>query len=372
MSQSNPINPFFFETPSDRWSFTNRETIVATLTGLMQERARRILVFGRRRMGKTSLIKNAAAKAGVTFIFCDISTAASLSEVARKVLDAAPAEEGARLHAALTSAGRFLKNVSLSAGKVVLAGELRADEGSKTLEGVLHALNERAAANDEVWTVCLDEFQELRALGGERIDWQLRGIMQEHRNLNYIFTGSDFRIVGWMTRHKAPFFKQLTQMEVGPIDPKHLAAWIARRAKAGGLPEFSHGEEIVGQAGPCTGDIVRLAKAVFTLAAGNTSKNLVATAFDAIALMELNPEFVSRWRGLPVSQRAVLRALADGMMPTAADTLRAYGLRATSTAQTAVAALVEQQILVRTDAGLIFDSPFFQRWVGFNGAPLGE
>jgi hypothetical protein len=64
-----------------------------------------------------------------------------------------------------------------------------------------------------------------------------------------------------------------------------------------------------------------------------------------------------------------LRAVADGKAPTASDTLRAYGLRAASTASTAIEALVERQFLVRTDPGLVFDSPFFRRWVAFNGPP---
>ena len=51
------------------------------------------------------------------------------------------------------------------------------------------------------------------------MDWRLRGIIQGHKNLNYIFTGSDHRLIGWMTDPTAPFFKQLAQMEVGPIDP---------------------------------------------------------------------------------------------------------------------------------------------------------
>jgi hypothetical protein len=359
-------NPFFFESPSDRWSFTDRDALIPQLLQLMTERGRRLLVFGRRRMGKTSLIKNAAEKAKVTFVYCDISTAASTNEVARKLMDAAPEEKGARLTKALEIAAKYLKSVGVSAGKVIITGELRPDDAKKTLEGVLNHLNERAADNDEIWTVCLDEFQELRALGGPRIDWQLRGIMQEHRNINYIFAGSDHRIVEWMTEPTAPFFKQLHQMEVGPIPADHLARWVEKRAKMGGLSTFPYGEQIVAAAGPCTGDIVRLAKAVFSLATGNAPKDIISTAFDSIALIELNAEFLNHWRTLPTNQRGVLRAIADGKAPTASDTLRDYGLRATSTASTALEALVERQFLVRTADGVIFDSPFFRRWVAFN------
>jgi hypothetical protein len=363
-------NPFFFESPSDRWSFTDREVQTAQLRQLMSERGRRMLIFGRRRMGKTSLIKNAAEKAKVTFLFCDISTAANMGEVAHKLMDEAPKEEGKRLSKALEIAAKYLKSVGVSASKITITGELRPDDANRTLEGVLNALNERAADNDEVWTVCLDEFQEIRALGGARVDWQLRGIMQEHRNLNYLFTGSDHRIVGWMTEPAAPFFKQLQQMEVGPIASDHMANWIEKRAKIGGLPNFAHGNQIVSLAGPCTGDIVRLAKTVFGLAIGKTPKELILTAFDSISLGELHAEFLNHWRSLTTNQRSILRAIAEGNPPTSSETLRDYGFRATSTASTAVEALVERQFLVKTDdKGTIFDNPFFRRWVEFNGQP---
>ncbi|HEY5213090.1 MAG TPA: ATP-binding protein [Acidobacteriaceae bacterium] len=362
-------NPFFFESPSNRWSFTDREALTDQLLQLMTEQGRRLLIFGRRRMGKTSLIKNAAEKAKITFIYCDISTAANMSEVARKLMDEAPKEEGGRLSKALEIAGKYLKSVGVSASKITITGELRPDDGNKTLESVLNVLNERAAENDEVWTVCLDEFQEIRALGGPRVDWQLRGIMQEHRNLNYLFTGSDHRIVNWMTDPTAPFFKQLQQMEVGPITGDHIARWIEKRAKIGGLSNFPYGDQIVAIAGPCTGDIVRLAKAVFSLAIGKAPKEIIASAFDSIGLVELHAEFLNHWHALSINQRGVLRAIADGKQPTSAETLREYGLRATSTASTAVEALVDRQFLVRTNAGMIFDNPFFRRWVQFNGQP---
>jgi hypothetical protein len=362
-------NPFFFESPGDRAGFTGREALMPVLLHLMTERGRRLVVVGRRRMGKTALIRSAADKARAAFIYCDLATAASLNEVARKLMDAVPEEAGLRLTQALEIAAKYLKSVGVSAGKVILTGELRPEDGRKTLEGVLHFLNERAAANFEVWTVCLDEFHEIRALGGLQNDWQLRGLTQNHRSLNYLFVGSDRRLAGWMTEPMTPVGKQLQQMEVGPMAGDDLARWIDRRARAGGLRNFSFGDQIVAAAGPCTGDSVRLAKAVFSLATGKEPKDIVATAFDVIALGELQDEFLNHWRSLPTNQRGVLRAIADGKAPMGADTLREYGLRAASTASTAIEALVERQFLVRTDGGAVFDSPFFRRWVAFHGPP---
>lgn len=228
-------------------------------------------------------------------------------------------------------------------------------------------LNEAAARVDEVWSVCFDEFQEIRRLGGERVDWRLREIIQAHKNVNYIFTGSDRRIISWMTDPTAPCFKQLAQMEVGPIDPVHMANWIHDRAKIGGVVDFPHAERIVAMAGPCTGDIVRLAKTVFDAAARKAPGDIVATSFDAIALAELYQDFLNQWRPLGVTERALLRAIAAGKLPTASETLRVYGINAPSSAAHALENLVGLQILMRADGKVNFDNPFFRRWVDFNG-----
>ena len=361
-------NPFFFESPSGRWAFTDREQLLPALADLLGQRGRRLLVFGRRRMGKTSLVQHAAAKAGHVFLYADLSTAASLNEFAAKLLAAAPKESDTRLASILGLARKHLKSFAIAAGKLTLSAELRTEAAEQSLEQVLNYLNARAGLDDTPWTVCLDEFQDIRTIGGDRAEWKLRGLIQSHRHLNYVFTGSDHRLVAWMTEPSAAFFKQLHQMEVGPIEAGHLARWIERRAITGGVSAFPYGESIVALAGPCTGDVVRLAKIAFDLVAAGRTKEVVPTAFDAIALVELNSEFQARWHGCPLTHRAVLRALSAGLPPTAAKTLRQFGLSSASTAQKAVESLIERQILARDAGALIFDNPFFRRWVSFNGA----
>ena len=162
------INPFFFESPAGAREFTDRQSLLSELQKFMTERGRRLLVFGRRRMGKTSLIVQAGAGKGRRFLLCDISTAASLNELAKKLLEAAPEQKPGKLVKLAAVAAKYLKSVAITAGKIALTGELRAAEGEETLEQVLNYLNESAASLDEVWTICLDEFQEIRRLGGKR------------------------------------------------------------------------------------------------------------------------------------------------------------------------------------------------------------
>jgi uncharacterized protein len=365
------VNPFFFESPSDETGFTDRAELLPRLTQLMTEQGRRALVHGRRRMGKTSLIRHAARLSKKTFIYCDVSIPASLTELAKHLLAGVPKPDISQVGRMLKIANRRLKSVAVTAKNILsLVAEIRPDDAEKTLEDVLNTLNDLAADQDDIWTICLDEFQMIRRLGGDGIDWKLRGIMQDHRNLTYIFSGSDQRLIEWMTAADAPFFKQLQHIDVGPIESTHLATWLRKRSARGGLPAFPWAEAVISTAGPCTGDVVRLAHQVFGLAASGLKGNLVAQGFDRIALEELKAPFLEKWGELYPPQRSVLRAVADGQSPSAEETLRRYNLRTASTATAAVRALVKTQTLVRTSGKLGFDNPFFKRWVEYNGAPV--
>jgi hypothetical protein len=358
------VNPFNFETPSDRWSFTDREEELPRLVTLMKRTRQRLLLYGRRRMGKTSLIRHAAVEAKTPHAFVDLSIANDLTEVAKKLVASVPVEE--RL------ADKLLRLLRASVGKIVIKGgqlALEADLRAAPKESLEHALaflDDYAAATDQCLTLCLDEFQDLRRLEGDRAEWHLRGIIQHHSRLNFIFSGSDHRLLASMTEPNAAFYKQLELMAVGPIDPKRLGDWVDLRMRRGGLPGRSLGAAIVAKAGPCTGDVIRLAKGVFELAATDRPGDIVSEAFDAIALGYLAPEFEMIWRPLAPNQRMLLRAIADGRRPFERTTLVDYSLSVggVGTAQTA---LFDRQILTRVAGEVGFDSPFFQRWVEKTG-----
>jgi hypothetical protein len=367
-------NPFHYETPADRWSFFDREDVLPTLKAFFGERGRRLLIVGRRRMGKTSLITNAAREAKAVMVFADLSKAASLNEVAKALVGQIPGpSRKANLHRILDLVGRFAKYVSLKGRVFALEVSLvpkGAAEDLTALDQVLDFINALAEETDTPYTVCLDEFQEIRTLGGDRAEWTLRGTIQHHRTLNYVFSGSDQRLLGWMTEPKAAFYKQLQVLSMGAIPPGVIAAWIDKRTREAGISAAPFGADVVAAAGPCTGDIVRLAHEAFVQAAG-CGKVDVARSMKLIALGELGAVFVLLWRALPLTQRAILRAIAAGRPPQARRTLHDYGLGGTSTVSTAINGLIERQLLTREEGRLVFDNPFFRLWVSANSPADG-
>jgi hypothetical protein len=361
------VNPFNFETPADRWSFTDREGLIPRIRDAMEQKRRRVLVHGRRRMGKTSLIKHAALLAKKPFAFVDLSTATNLKEVAKKLLGSVHVPNERTMAKTLRLLRQHVKLLSLKGDRFALSAELR-DPPEETLEQVLSFLDEFSAVSDQCVVVCMDEFQDIRKLAGDRAEWRLRGTIQHHEHLSYILSGSDCRLLQWMTEPDSAFYKQLEQIEVGPIAPELLAKWIDERGRRGGLPQAAFGSAVVEASGPCTGDIVRLAKQTFEFAAARRPGDIIADGFDAIALEYLGPEFGSMWHPLAPSQRSTLRAIAKGEAPFAAQTLLDYDLTV-GAAGTAIRALIDKQLLIRIGDAYAFDSPFFRKWVAVHGEP---
>ena len=102
------------QTPADRWSFFDRDELLPGLRASFRERGRRMLLVGRRRMGKTSLAINAAREAKAVMLFADLSKAANLNEVAKTLVGQIPAQEvKGNFERVLEVAGKFSKYVSL-------------------------------------------------------------------------------------------------------------------------------------------------------------------------------------------------------------------------------------------------------------------
>jgi hypothetical protein len=372
--KATPVNPFFFEHTADRWSFTDREKILPIIEKLLNERGRRVLFYGRRRMGKTSLIDNAALKASTQIIKVDLSLVVGLTEAATLLLNQIPRPPDAIFGKIAKLVEKKLGSVSVSLWKFAFKADLRQSTSQANIDVALDFIEAVAEAEDIIYTVWLDEFQEIWKLGGEDIAWRIRALSQRHHHINYFFSGSDHRLLKRMTDPKAAFFKQLETIEVGPIDPELMAKWIDARMKQGGIPAKNIGADIVAVAGPCTGDIVRVAKTAFDiLAAGHKGEDgdVAARAMNDISLRQLHNEHAAFWRQMTLVQRAVLRALAAGRAPQSAETVSLFGIGSPSNAGAAVEALVEAQFLARNSdgRGVFFDSPFFKQWVAANGAP---
>lgn len=376
-------NPFRIHGVATDEFFTDRAHEVARILKTLGEPGAKLLVYGPRRMGKTSAIMRAIRaheeKGGVAFL-ADLSTASTLIDVANRILESSARTLGrqwkdlvnefvSRLGVTLKvrpdpGSGLILPSLDVSLRSAPI------EDQRKSLATTLDTIDGIAGSKRKAVGVVLDEFQEIQKLGGDEADWQLRGAMQHHGHLSYVLAGSESHLIERMLDKGHAFYGMLDHLEFGPIDPGHLARWIDERMTAAGVKAKGVGDRAVALAGPRTRDIVQVARRCFdnTRSRGVAAPDDATLAFDDV-VAEQEPLLESLWDALTANQQNVLRAVAvarEGL--TTRSSLTAFGMPSTGSAVNTAAALMSSVVLLRAESptGYRFDSPFFGRWVRMN------
>lgn len=378
-----PANPFRIHGVVTGEFFTDRASELARIRKAFREGGSKLLVYGPRRLGKTSCLVRAVerhrATGGIAFL-ADLSTTTALADAASRILDAATAALGRKWKDAVSD---FIARLGLTltlrpdpaTGVMVpaLDATLRSagvDEQRDALARTLDAIDGLARDRGTPIAVVLDEFQEIRRFGGDEAEWHLRGIVQHHANASYVFAGSQAHVIERMLDKGAAFYKLADPLVFGPIDPAHLARWIDARLNGAGVKAEGIGSLLHDIAGPRTRDIIQVARRCYDncVAAGRAQSDDALVAMDDV-VAEQAPLLESQWSRCTALQQNVLRAVAagaDGL--TAADTIRRFALTSSGATTNAAVALVDRGHLLRRDTstGYAFESPFFRRWVEQN------
>lgn len=366
--------------------FTDRSEEVARVRHALRSPPSKLLVYGPRRMGKTSMIlvaARAAERDGAHVVNADLSTASSTADVTNRLLTAAMRALGRTWKDLATT---FVERLRISVGLrpdpvtgaavPTLDAGLRdsdPDEQRETLARTLDTLDVLAGERGARLGVVLDEFQEIHRLGGETAEWHLRGVLAKHAHTSYVLAGSRTGLIQRMVSDPArAFYKLLDLLHLGPMDDDHFARWIDERMAGSGRRVPGLGTRCLEVAGPRTRDVVQLARACWRAwTDGHALQSLVETGFRDVIAEE---DVIARtlWRGLTSHQQNVLRAVAGAESGlTSRETLERFTLPASGTVSNTVAALVEDEILEKVEVapGYDFENPFFRGWVVLNALP---
>jgi len=218
--------------------------------------------------------------------------------------------------------------------------------------------------------IALDEFQAVTAFDNGQVEHALRAAVQQQRKVGYVFAGSEPSLMEQMVGMKRPFYKAGPVMRLERIPPDEFAAFLEDRFAATGLkPEPGLGEAIVDLAGNLPYDVQRLAHETWDRA--TTLKRKAVTLEDLHATLhrllgEQQMLFEATWLRLTLGQRAALRAvvLEQGIELLSAETRHRHRLGGASTVQTALAALMRQDLVAREPDGryVVVDS-LMREWV---------
>jgi hypothetical protein len=361
--------------------FTDRAAEIRRIAAALAEPQAGLLVYGPRRMGKTSALEAAAVRVrrkGGAVVVADLSTGSTVSDVANRILLAASRELGRTWKdVAADFAKRITPALAITidpvSGQPTLSLEPAArtraiDEQRRTLGEVLDAIDGMAKARKKTVGIILDEFQEIHNFGGEDAEWHLRGVMQKHKHIGYVLAGSRETLIREMVGKNRAFYKQLEMLHFEAIDAEHFARWIDERLAGVGVKGKGIGARAIALAGPRTRDVLQLARAAYQIAQDRGHADIEAAFTQVIG--EEGEAVRAQWNQLTLLQQNVLRALAAEPEQIYSEaTRRRFALGATGSVVGAVEALINKGLLIKTEAGLAFESPFTRGWTILNALP---
>jgi hypothetical protein len=374
-------NPFIYGEVVTATAFADREGERDRLERDLSE-GQKVFLISPRRYGKSSLVravmKSLAAKRVLTV---EVTVAASSSYVAfleayAQALVSAETPAGklqrwtAELLQTVRPETRFDAQAGMPPRFSVSFPSVRTPRDTARLAAEVFALPARiAAARRQRMAIALDEFQTIAGFDGGNVEHALRAAVQEQRSVGYVFAGSEPSLMERMLTPRRPFYKAGPVVRLEKIDEPTFADFIdARFAASGVRTEEGLGAAIVELAENVPYDVQRLAHETWddVRAAGRKSAGLEDLHLTLTRLLnQQHTVFEESWQRLTLAQRAVLRAivLESGRELLSAGVRSRHRLPGASSVQSALAALVRQDIVMKEQGRYLVNDSLYREWM---------
>jgi hypothetical protein len=366
-------NPFVYGEVVPTSAFVDRVVELDRLVGDLVA-GQKVFLISPRRYGKSSLIRHALAamtRRGALTVHLTVSSFSSyvsfLEGYAQALLAAETKWDRARhwIRGVVAST-----RVELSPDSRVAFPNARTDRDISRLASEVFELPARLAdARKRTVVVALDEFQAIGGFDGGSVEHALRAAVQHQRQVGYVFAGSEPTLMERMLGSKRPFYKAGPVMRLEKIPPDEFAAFIdARFARTGIAPDPGLGTAIVELAANLPYDVQRLAHETWDQVRLRSRRRATfEDLHDALKrlLSEQQMMFEAIWQRLTLAQRGVLRAvvLEDGRELLSADVRARHRLGGPSSVQTALSALVREDLIAREGPRYSVVDSLLREWV---------
>ena len=375
-------NPFIYGEVVTATAFANRESERERLEQDLAE-GQKVFLISPRRYGKSSLVRGVMkALAARRILTVEVTVAASSSYVAfleayaqALVSAETPPSKLQRWTAELLNAVRPETRFDARGRGVpprfsVAFPAVRTARETARLAAEVFALPARiAAARGQRMAIALDEFQTIASFDGGNVEHALRAAVQEQRAVGYVFAGSEPSLMERMLTPRRPFYKAGPVMRLEKIDEQTFADFIdARFAASGVRAEEGLGAAIVELAENVPYDVQRLAHETWDDVSAARRKTAGLDDLHLTLSRLLNQQhmvFEESWQRLTLAQRAVLRAivLESGRELLSADVRSRHRLPGASSVQSAVAALVREDIVMKEDGRYVVNDSLYREWL---------
>lgn len=374
-------NPFVYGeiVPGD--AFVDREAELDRLVADLGD-GQKVFLISPRRYGKSSLIRQALEslrRRGALAIELTVSSYSSylafLEGYTRAIAAAESKWDRARtwLTEAIASTRPEIryepKDTGVGRFSVAFPQVTSARDLNRLANEVFALPGKLTADRKRTVVVALDEFQAIDSFDGGAVEHALRAAAQRQRQVGYVFAGSEPSLMEKMIGPRRPFYKAGPVMRLNKISPTLFADFIDRRfTKSGIKPEAGVADAIIDLAGNLPYDVQRLAHETWDDVRARGGKKVVLEDLHATLarlLSEQETIFEALWQRLTLHQRATLRAvvLQGGREIHSADARARHRLGGASSIQKSLAALTDQDVLVKEGPRYLVIDSLLREWV---------
>lgn len=369
------MNPFKYGVVVSGRDFCGRKTLLKQIMGHM-ESSQNVVVFGERRVGKTSFVCEAVRRCrGVRQLYIDLLGIKSIDILCRRILRSIVMleEKSGMLDKIMKTLSNLRPSFSLDPITAMptvtfdASIEMRANSIPEVLT-IIESLHKKKKL-----VVILDEFQDILNLKDPQEALALlRSKIQFQTNIPYFFVGSIRHKMDEIFIHNdSPFFKSAIPLSVDLIPQDEFSKFIEKKFATG---KRRVDDEIIQKvfqiANNIPGDIQQLCEALWHVSSiGETiDQSHLREGLDLIFSREQKSyeNYVSLLTNI---QQKVLRALAmeGGKNIFSVTFMRSAGFNNPSSVRKAINRLIDLNILYESTDEYRFINPFFRAWLLYRG-----
>lgn len=371
------INPFQYGGIVGKEAFCNRKRELADLVRAI-ENGERVFIYSERRVGKTSLIRLALSRlprhrylTAYVDLWPTDGEASFLAATAKAISEGMSTTADRMLEVAKTFFSRLTPTITTDGDgnpEVTFGLNINAAPGPEWDE-VLSAPAKIAAKRKCRVVIVFDEFQRILEYGGDLVERKLRSAIQDQAGISYIFLGSRKHLIQEMFLQRSrPLYRCGSHYPLGVIDVSDWLPFI--RARFSNSSRHIADKQIYAICDITGGHpfyTQHLCHAVWELC--DKEGKVTDDSIDRAVSILLDREayaYTALWESLAVNQRRFLKGLSAepaGVKVFGGDFLHRYGLRSPSNAQRVVKALLDKDIIDRSNGSFVIIDRFFRIWI---------
>ena len=359
-------NPFSYSEYVTGEAFCNRGAEQKDLIYYAQN-SQNVLIFSHRRMGKTSLVHQVIhrlkkSKPKVNSVYIDLYGTLDENDFIDAILTGltqieSKLERILKQMAGLKVTGGFDPLTNLP----TLSASIKPREKPEYLEKALNLLV--SYSTNQKLLVVFDEFQEVAKYSEAGFEKRLRKVIQGHRNISYIFSGSQKHIlIEMFDTAKRAFYKMARSYPLEKIEIRDYTDWAQKLFKKKNVTVDE--EIIIDIVERCDYQPMYIQQFLFDLWRSDIISLDVLEEIQKSIITRQKNQFIVLWDLLTQNQKKALRLLAEteGESIYAAEQLQRVGFNSGSVLQRALLSLVEKEILSK-NATFQFQDVMLKKWV---------